>query len=168
MDSSHGVSKRAAQAAALSILLSPGLLIIDHIHFQYNGCMYGILIASMVLARKRSTLLLSGLSFAALLCMKHIYLYLAPAYFVYLLRVYCLSPKSIFPDHCAGRGNAESRPGAAEVGPRRRRFRLGGRPEMRNPAEAGGARGDARPAGRPGLARVLSQRVRVTHGPARA
>lgn len=58
--------------------------------------MYGILIASMVLARKRSTLLLSGLTFAALLCMKHIYLYLAPAYFVYLLRVYCLSPKSIF------------------------------------------------------------------------
>lgn len=96
VDSSHGASKRAAQAAAISILLSPGLLIIDHIHFQYNGCMYGILIASMVLARKRSTLLLSGLSFAALLCMKHIYLYLAPAYFVYLLRVYCLSPKSIF------------------------------------------------------------------------
>ncbi|RAL60542.1 hypothetical protein DID88_009738 [Monilinia fructigena] len=29
--------KRPSQAAALSILLSPGLLIIDHIHFQYNG-----------------------------------------------------------------------------------------------------------------------------------
>jgi alpha-1,3-glucosyltransferase len=27
---------------------------------------------------------------------KHIYLYLAPAYFVYLLRAYCLGPKSIF------------------------------------------------------------------------
>jgi len=58
--------------------------------------MYGILILSMVLARKKSTLLLSGLVFAALLCMKHIYLYLAPAYFVFLLRAYCLSPKSIF------------------------------------------------------------------------
>lgn len=96
VDSSHGTSKRAAQAAAISILLSPGLLIIDHIHFQYNGAMYGILIASLVLARRKSTLLASGLLFAALLCMKHIYLYLAPAYFVYLLRVYCLSPKSIF------------------------------------------------------------------------
>ena len=30
-------TKRAARTAALSILLSPGLLIIDHIHFQYNG-----------------------------------------------------------------------------------------------------------------------------------
>ncbi|KAJ9136713.1 Alpha-1,3-glucosyltransferase [Pleurostoma richardsiae] len=96
VDSTHGGSKRAAQAAAISILLSPGLLIIDHIHFQYNGCMYGILIASLVLARKKSTLLASGLVFAILLCMKHIYLYLAPAYFVFLLREYCLSPKSIF------------------------------------------------------------------------
>ena len=58
--------------------------------------MYGLLIASLVLARKKSTLLLSGLVFAALLCMKHIYAYLAPAYVVFLLRTYCLSPKSIF------------------------------------------------------------------------
>lgn len=28
--------------------------------------------------------------------MKHIYLYLAPAYFVFLLRTYCLSSKSIW------------------------------------------------------------------------
>jgi alpha-1,3-glucosyltransferase len=81
---------------ALSILLSPGLLIIDHIHFQYNGFLYGLLVLSLVLARKQSTLLSSGLLFAALLCFKHIYLYLAPAYFVYLLRAYCIGPKSIF------------------------------------------------------------------------
>lgn len=96
VDSSHGTSKRAAQAAAISILLSPGLLIIDHIHFQYNGCMYGLLVASLVLARKKSGLLASGLLFAALLCMKHIYAYMAPAYFVFLLRAYCLNPRSIF------------------------------------------------------------------------
>ncbi|CAN9434052.1 unnamed protein product [Alternaria alternata] len=53
-------SKVTAHAAALSVLLSPGLLIIDHIHFQYNGFLYGILILSMVLARNNSTLLLSG------------------------------------------------------------------------------------------------------------
>ncbi|ORY10467.1 ALG6, ALG8 glycosyltransferase family-domain-containing protein [Clohesyomyces aquaticus] len=90
-------SKRAAHAGALSVLLSPGLLIIDHIHFQYNGFMYGILILSLTLARSKSTLLLSGILFAVLLCFKHIYLYLAPAYFVYLLRVYCLKPRSSFP-----------------------------------------------------------------------
>ncbi|KAF2003169.1 glycosyltransferase family 57 protein [Amniculicola lignicola CBS 123094] len=90
-------SKTTAHAAALSVLLSPGLLIIDHIHFQYNGFLYGILILSLVLARSNSTLLLSGLLFAALLCFKHIYLYLAPAYFIYLLRAYCLGQRSSFP-----------------------------------------------------------------------
>jgi alpha-1,3-glucosyltransferase len=89
-------SKKQAHAAALSILLSPGLLIIDHIHFQYNGFLYGILILSIVLARQKSGLLASGAVFAALLCFKHIYLYMAPAYFVYLLRTYCLGPRSIF------------------------------------------------------------------------
>lgn len=96
IQSSPAASKKQSHAAALSILLSPGLLIIDHIHFQYNGFLYGILIFSIVLARKKSGLLASGVVFAALLCLKHIYLYLAPAYFVYLLRTYCLGSRSIF------------------------------------------------------------------------
>lgn len=58
--------------------------------------MYGLLVLSLVLARKKSGLLASGILFAILLCFKHIYLYLAPAYFVFLLRAYCLGPKSIF------------------------------------------------------------------------
>ncbi len=86
-------SRRSAHTVALSILLSPGLLVIDHIHFQYNGFLYGILILSIVLARNSK--LYSGILFAVLLCLKHIYLYLAPAYFVYLLRSYCLDPKSV-------------------------------------------------------------------------
>lgn len=93
---SASVNIQASQAVAISILLSPGLLIIDHIHFQYNGFLYGLLIYSIVLARHQSTMLYSGILFAVLLCFKHIYLYLAPAYFVYLLRAYCLDPKSVF------------------------------------------------------------------------
>lgn len=50
----------------------------------------------MVLARKQSTLLYSGITFAVLLCLKHIYLYLSLAYFVYLLRAYCLDPRNAF------------------------------------------------------------------------
>ncbi|KOS16941.1 Dolichyl pyrophosphate Glc1Man9GlcNAc2 alpha-1 [Escovopsis weberi] len=96
IDSSPAPSRRAAQVAALSVVLSPGFLVIDHVHFQYNGFMYGLLVASLVLARGRDTLLASGLLFAVLLCFKHIYLYLAPAYFVFLLRAYCLSPRSVF------------------------------------------------------------------------
>lgn len=93
---SSGSSRLAYHALALSILLSPAFLIIDHIHFQYNGFLYGILIMSLVLMRKQSSMLTGGVLFAGLLCFKHIFLYLAPAYFVYLLRAHCLHPGSIF------------------------------------------------------------------------
>ncbi|ODA82673.1 hypothetical protein RJ55_01181 [Drechmeria coniospora] len=120
IDSTPTPSRRAAQVAALSIFLSPGLLIIDHIHFQYNGFMYGILVVSLVLARCSSTLLRSGLVFAALLCFKHIHLYLAPAYFVFLLRRYCLSAQSIFrirPLNCIKLGGGIGAIFAAAFGP---------------------------------------------------
>ncbi|KAI5779723.1 dolichyl pyrophosphate Glc1Man9GlcNAc2 alpha-1,3-glucosyltransferase [Geopyxis carbonaria] len=91
-----GPKRAAAHAVALSLLFSPGLLIIDHIHFQYNGFLYGLLLLSLVLARQPRTRLASGVLFAVLLCFKHIYLYLAPAYFVFLLRAYCLAPESVW------------------------------------------------------------------------
>lgn len=74
-----------------SIVLSPGLFIIDHIHFQYNGFLFGILILSIVNA-KLGNHLACGFWFAVLLCFKHIFLYIAPAYFIYLLSAYCLNP----------------------------------------------------------------------------
>ncbi|KAF8812331.1 glycosyltransferase family 57 protein [Phlegmacium glaucopus] len=74
-----------------SIFLHPGFLIVDHIHFQYNGFMYGILLWSILMARNGNKLA-SGTLFAVLLNFKHIYMYLAPAYFVYLLRSFCISP----------------------------------------------------------------------------
>ncbi|KAI9310274.1 glycosyltransferase family 57 protein [Dichotomocladium elegans] len=83
-------NKPIHRLVAGSIFLHPGLLIVDHIHFQYNGVLYGILILSIVEA-KRNNLLLSGILFAALLNFKHIYLYMAPAYFVYLLKAYCFT-----------------------------------------------------------------------------
>ncbi|KAF9058041.1 glucosyltransferase [Panaeolus papilionaceus] len=74
-----------------SIFLHPGFLIVDHIHFQYNGFMYGILLWSILMARNGNKLG-SGILFAVLLNFKHIYMYLAPAYFIYLLRSFCMSP----------------------------------------------------------------------------
>lgn len=80
---------QTAYAISMSILFSPGFLIIDNIHFQYNAMLFGILIFSFVYIRQ-GKMLTGGVLFAVLLCFKHIFLYLSPAYFVYLLRAYCL------------------------------------------------------------------------------
>lgn len=107
------------------IVASPGLLIVDHIHFQYNGFLLGKLFIIMSLDHsssfpfifwliKRATVvdiisnffaagillwslglaiegkdLASGLLFAVLINMKHLFLVLGPVYFVYLLRHHC-------------------------------------------------------------------------------
>ncbi|GAV51928.1 hypothetical protein ZYGR_0AF04000 [Zygosaccharomyces rouxii] len=75
---------------ASSIVLSPAFLIVDHIHFQYNGFLFAILIASIVAAKQRRYLWCATF-YSMALCFKHIFLYLAPCYFVFLLRAYCLN-----------------------------------------------------------------------------
>ena len=86
----------------LLIVMNPGLLWLDHVHFQYNGMLLGILLVSIGLIVKGSTLkgpthhsyhlLAAAAIFALLLTMKHLFLGLAPLYFVYLFSVYCMTP----------------------------------------------------------------------------
>ncbi|XP_065353577.1 probable dolichyl pyrophosphate Glc1Man9GlcNAc2 alpha-1,3-glucosyltransferase [Cloeon dipterum] len=74
---------------ALLVLGNAGLLMVDHIHFQYNGFLLGILLISIA-RMLQGKYLSSAAWFSALLNLKHLFLYVAPAYGVYLLRNYCL------------------------------------------------------------------------------
>lgn len=79
---------------SISLFLHPGFLIVDHIHFQYNGFMFGILLWSIIMAQDvryqlhfgcyisshistQGNKLASGVLFAILLNFKHIYMYIA-------------------------------------------------------------------------------------------
>nr|CDS28307.1 dolichyl pyrophosphate Glc1Man9GlcNAc2 [Hymenolepis microstoma] len=66
-----------------------GLFIVDHVHFQYNGFLFGILFIS-ILKTFQSDYLWSGFWFAVLLNFKHTFFYLAPVYLVFMLSHYCL------------------------------------------------------------------------------
>lgn len=94
---SRGSLDRSTQRIiACSLFLHPGFIIVDHIHFQYNGFLFGILVWSLVMAREvgsavvavqhilpitertlQGKQLLSGVLFAVLLNFKHIFMYLA-------------------------------------------------------------------------------------------
>lgn len=58
------------------------------IHFQYNGVLFGIFILSIGLMVDNKPRW-SAFTFAGLLNFKHIFLYVAPVYFVFLLASYC-------------------------------------------------------------------------------
>ncbi|PRW44369.1 putative dolichyl pyrophosphate Glc1Man9 c2 alpha-1,3-glucosyltransferase [Chlorella sorokiniana] len=93
----HATRKRprAVRLAALFLVgANPGLLLVDHVHFQYNGMLLGLFTLSMVAAAEERHLL-AALLFSALLCFKHIFLYAAPAFFVYMLRRYCRGPQAV-------------------------------------------------------------------------
>ncbi|XP_050330719.1 probable dolichyl pyrophosphate Glc1Man9GlcNAc2 alpha-1,3-glucosyltransferase isoform X1 [Bactrocera neohumeralis] len=79
-------------AATMLLLFNVGLSFVDHMHFQYNGFLFGILLLSISFLLEERYLL-AAFTFASLLMFKHIFLYMAPAFAVYLLKFYCLDSK---------------------------------------------------------------------------
>jgi alpha-1,3-glucosyltransferase len=67
------------------VITSSPLLLVDHIHFQYNGLMLGLMLLSIA-AHLSGKVLIGGALFAFLLNMKHLYLVLAPVQFVFIVR----------------------------------------------------------------------------------
>lgn len=70
-----------------ALFLQFGFVLLDDIHFQYNSMMQGLLIFSIQLMIE-GKVLTSALLFSVLLNFKHIYLYVAPVYFLYILGGY--------------------------------------------------------------------------------
>ncbi|GFN77711.1 alpha-1,3-glucosyltransferase [Plakobranchus ocellatus] len=82
----------SAHLIPILLIFNFGLFIVDHIHFQYNGILFGIMLLSIVRILQERTIE-GAFWFSVLLNMKHIFMYIAPAYFVYLLRTYCFNRK---------------------------------------------------------------------------
>lgn len=85
---SWGQAHAKSLLAYCLIIFNAGLIMVDHIHFQYNGMLLGLLLWS-VLSVERDNVLLAATCFAILLNLKHLFAYAAPVYFVYMLRHYC-------------------------------------------------------------------------------
>jgi alpha-1,3-glucosyltransferase len=77
------------------IVFNSGLLLVDHIHFQYNGLLVGLLLLCVHLADTSEYQWLA-LCFSCLVLMKHLFLPLAPVFAVYLVRNYCFTNSSDF------------------------------------------------------------------------
>ncbi|CAJ1958852.1 unnamed protein product [Cylindrotheca closterium] len=96
----HGKPLYRSSMAFLLIVWNPGMLWLDHIHFQYNGMLLGLFLGSLGLLMQGNNLgpnkrgyhfchLGGAILYAFLLNLKHLYLTLAPLYFCYLLMSYC-------------------------------------------------------------------------------
>jgi len=83
-ESSEAMARKCL--AVFLVLAHPGLYIVDHIHFQYNGMLLGILLISMSFGMYGNDIL-ATVAFTTLLCMKHIFLYVAPAFGAYYLGI---------------------------------------------------------------------------------
>lgn len=91
-------TRALCRASALLLLLTLFLprffflSFVPDIHFQYNGILFGILIWCICFVQEKKYLM-GGTTFAALLMFKHLFMYMVPAVFVFLLFEYCYSKK---------------------------------------------------------------------------
>eukprot|EP00890_Picochlorum_soloecismus_P000534 jgi/Picsp_1/1481/NSC_04959-R1_dolichyl pyrophosphate glc1man9 c2 alpha- -glucosyltransferase len=82
----RGIPSGRRYLALFLVLGHPGIMIVDNIHFQYNGMLLGLLILSISFATFSNDVLATVI-FTMLLCFKHIFLYVAPAFGAYYLGV---------------------------------------------------------------------------------
>lgn len=81
-------SRAHIQTFAL-VAFNAGLLLVDHIHFQYNGVLMGLLVLCLYFAQSEHYLLLAA-AYSTLVLMKHLFVPLAPVYAVFLIQKHCM------------------------------------------------------------------------------
>ncbi len=116
MESCCTKSDQRSIVAFMLLITNSGLILLDHVHFQYNGMLLGILLGSLAMLLQSIKVqeqherhqsnnsntnkanrsmqkfdLFGAVLFALLLTFKHMYLTLSPFYFFYLLRRCCFT-----------------------------------------------------------------------------
>ncbi|KAI0392891.1 ALG8 glycosyltransferase family ALG6 [Xylariaceae sp. FL0594] len=86
-----GVTQWPASLALVAILMQPGTILIDHIHFQYNTVMLGLVVASMS-SMIAGRYMWASIFFVGALGFKQMALYYAPVVFAFLLGS-CIFPR---------------------------------------------------------------------------
>ncbi|GMH64353.1 hypothetical protein TrRE_jg10675 [Triparma retinervis] len=91
-DDDVGSSSRTFSSTAVTTLLisNVGLLILDHMHFQYNAGLFSLLLLSLTV----ESTLASAVLYVLLITSKHLYLILGPVYVVKMFSGYCLPKRS--------------------------------------------------------------------------
>ncbi len=69
-----------------------GLVLVDNMHFQYNTLLFGLMFYSIGFILS-DQFIFGAVIYTILLNMKHIFLYMAPAYFVFYLKYYVFKDK---------------------------------------------------------------------------
>jgi len=70
------------------IVFNAGLILVDNVHFQYNGYLLGLLVYCFYLSKIKSFLALAGV-FSLLVLSKHLFAPLSLPVGIYLIRSYC-------------------------------------------------------------------------------
>ena len=78
------------------VVFNVGLLLVDHMHFQYNGFLFGVLFLCIYYAKMNKPLHLATI-FSCLVLLKHLFVPLAPPFAVYLIQSYCFTPFTPIP-----------------------------------------------------------------------
>lgn len=90
-----GVANWSASVTIVAVLMQPGTILIDHVHFQYNTVMLGFVVASMS-SMVAGRFLWASIFFVAALGFKQMALYYAFPVFAFLLGS-CLFPRINIP-----------------------------------------------------------------------